>query len=240
MTQHMLAQSYLIAERFRHRRRRLINVSEETQFFQNIGGSTILVSFWDEGTKPVLLLDTFLRSGEMDEQSGKAELVVHYNANKSGVDVMDKMIRHYSSKRKCNRWPVSFFFNLVDICLSNTCILMAKLLDVTGRERKAFHLKTIKDVGYAMVEPHIRGRMASYANPPLSLKTAWELCGFRVEIASESQAQQPRRRRRCQKCYVKSVSGKQPMPVTNVTNLCALCMLGLFVMNIKIQYMKNV
>lgn len=144
-------------------------VPGDTKFLYNMEGSTILVSFWDKGTKPVLLLDTFICSGEMDEQSGKAASVVHHSVNKSGVDVMNKMIRHYSSKRKCNRWPVSFFFNLVDICLSNTCIFMAKLLDVAGRERKAFHLKTIKDVGYAMVERHIRGRMASHAIPPLSL-----------------------------------------------------------------------
>ena len=205
-------------------------------------GSTILVSFWDKGTKPVLLLDTFIRSGEMDEQSGKAASVVHYNVNKSGVDAMNKMIRHYYSKRKCNRWPVSFFFNLVDICLSNTCIFMAKLLDVAGRERKAFHLKTIKDVGYAMVERHIHGRMASHAIPLLSLKTEWELCGFRVETACEPQAHQPRRRR-CQKCYAtEKRDNKTAYACDKCDNLCASCMPASSVMSIKIhlKYMKFV
>ena len=35
---------------------------------------------------------------------------------------MDKLVRTYSSIRKCNRWPVTLFFNLIDIAAYNALV----------------------------------------------------------------------------------------------------------------------
>ena len=49
----------------------------------------------------------------------KPEIIQFYNQTKGGVDNLDKLVRTYSSIRKCNRWPVTLFFNLIDIAAYN-------------------------------------------------------------------------------------------------------------------------
>lgn len=84
----------------------------------------------------------------------------------TGVDVIDKMARHFSTKRKCARWPVSMFINLIDISLVNCTVLLAKL-----RNADAHHLHNtiMREVEYAMVDRHVRQRMLGYSNMPGSL-----------------------------------------------------------------------
>lgn len=45
----------------------------------------------------------------------KPEIIEHYNRTKGGVDVMDKMAGAFSVKRKTLRWPVAFFYNIIDV-----------------------------------------------------------------------------------------------------------------------------
>ena len=52
----------------------------------------------------------------------KPEIIQFYNQTKGGVDNWDKHVRTYSSIRKCNRWPVTLFFNLIDIAAYNTSV----------------------------------------------------------------------------------------------------------------------
>ena len=77
----------------------------------------MLCSYWDKGTKPVLLLDSFAKSGNHDDE--KPGTVLHYNATKSGVDNVDKQVRMQSMKRKCRRWPYGFTMNLLAITVIN-------------------------------------------------------------------------------------------------------------------------
>ena len=52
----------------------------------------------------------------------KPEIIQFYNQTKGGVDNLDKLVRTYSSIRKCNRWPVTLFFNLTDIAAYNALV----------------------------------------------------------------------------------------------------------------------
>jgi len=49
------------------------------------------------------------------DDKNKPEIITYYNNTKSGVDILDKLVRTYSCKRATARWTVAFFFNLVDI-----------------------------------------------------------------------------------------------------------------------------
>jgi hypothetical protein len=82
----------------------------------------LLLSYWDKGRKPVLLLST-THTTPSNSDNGLPEMVAFYNATKSGVDNMDHMVRYYSCKRKCCRWPYGFFCNLVDVALVNANLL---------------------------------------------------------------------------------------------------------------------
>lgn len=45
----------------------------------------------------------------------KPEAILFYNANKSGVDCMDQMVTHFTTKRPTKRWTLAFFFNMLDV-----------------------------------------------------------------------------------------------------------------------------
>ena len=45
----------------------------------------------------------------------KPEVILYYNSTKSGVDILDRMVRTYTSKRMTRRWPVVLFYNMLDV-----------------------------------------------------------------------------------------------------------------------------
>lgn len=59
----------------------------------------------------------------LDNENRKPQIIVDYNAHKSGVDTLDQLVRCYSSKRKTNRWPFALFCNLLDIGAYNAFVL---------------------------------------------------------------------------------------------------------------------
>ena len=52
----------------------------------------------------------------------KPEIIQFHNETKGRVDNLDKVVRTYSSIRKCNRWPVTLFFNSIDIAAYNALV----------------------------------------------------------------------------------------------------------------------
>jgi len=50
-------------------------------------------------------------------------MVLDYNASKAGVDTMDQMVRTYTSKRMTRRWPMVFFYNVLDVSALNAFII---------------------------------------------------------------------------------------------------------------------
>lgn len=59
----------------------------------------------------------------VDGDLKKPDIILHYNATKSGVDNMDHMVSLYSCKCKINRWPMVMFFNMVDVAALASFVL---------------------------------------------------------------------------------------------------------------------
>jgi hypothetical protein len=116
--------------------------------------STTICSFWDKGSRPVNVLSSMhgaQRNCSADE--GKSEIVKFYNATKSGVDILDKLVRGYSSKRKYRRWPCHVFFTLVD-CSVYVAYMMRKL--TTENQEGHYFFKV--ELAYELVLPLVRCR----------------------------------------------------------------------------------
>ncbi|KAK3775563.1 hypothetical protein RRG08_063661 [Elysia crispata] len=47
--------------------------------------------------------------------NGKSDIVLTYNKTKGSVDAMDQMIHAFTTKRKSKRWPMVYFFNILDL-----------------------------------------------------------------------------------------------------------------------------
>jgi hypothetical protein len=48
---------------------------------------------------------------------------MHYNATKSGDDVLDKLVREYTCKKSTRRWPLKLFLKLIDVACVNAFVL---------------------------------------------------------------------------------------------------------------------
>lgn len=80
--------------------------------FSNSG--VTLVSYVPKKAKVVPLISTLHNDKAIDVNSGplkKPEIITFYNMTKAGVDVLDQLSETYSVARKCNRWPLVFFFS---------------------------------------------------------------------------------------------------------------------------------
>lgn len=104
----------------------------DSEFFKH--DSTVLVRYQTKKKKTVLLISNqhsdavvpIIFDGKENVKK-KPEIVLYYNKNKCGVDMLDSMCRELSTKMPCRRWPVAVFFNILDMALVNSWILFKKI-----------------------------------------------------------------------------------------------------------------
>ena len=77
----------------------------------------------------VNMLSTMHSQPEVGEGSAnkKPMVVLFYNFTKSGVDIVDRMVRTYSCKRMTRRWPVTLFYNMIEVSAINAFIVWLAL-----------------------------------------------------------------------------------------------------------------
>ena len=116
---------------------------------------------------------------------------------KSGVDILDKLARGYSSKRKYRRWPCHVFFTLLD-CGIYVAYMMQKM---TGDSQDTQH-SFKKELAYELALPLVRqrSRVTSLHNP--TVKEAMKAVGIKVDI--EITHRQPIGQSRCAFCHTGS------------------------------------
>ena len=50
-----------------------------------------------------------------EKKDNTPEIIMQYNATKSGVDVLDKLVKEYVFTRSTRCWPMKLFLNLIDV-----------------------------------------------------------------------------------------------------------------------------
>ena len=95
---------------------------------------------------------------EVDEGSANKNLMVvlFYNSTKSGVDIVDRMVKAYSCKRMTKRWPVILFYNMIDMRAINAFIVWLALNGENSsaniRKRQTFLIQLGKELVEIKVE----------------------------------------------------------------------------------------
>lgn len=100
-------------------------------FHENI----TMVSYMPKKNKVVVLISTMHHDDEIDEVTQKPEIIMEYNRTKSGVDVVDKMCVAYNVARNSRRWPLTVFFNLLNIAGINSQIIYTMNTDGKSTRR---------------------------------------------------------------------------------------------------------
>ena len=68
-----------------------------------------LTSYVPAKGKAVFALSTMHHDDSVVGDAHKPEIIMHYNATKSGVDNLDHLATMHTSRRKVNRWPMTLF-----------------------------------------------------------------------------------------------------------------------------------
>lgn len=176
-------------------------VRKDTKYFFT-EDNVLLCSYWDKGNKPVLLLDSYQEKMAQPRSGEKPETVLEYNRTKSGVDILDKKVRTPSCKRKCRRWPMAIFSNIIDVSTSNGSHVYGATHD--GNSSTA-HMDFLKNAGYQMVDELIRRRIEK-GKLQKGTREAMEKLGYEVNnqmkhpAVDENNALQLSSRQRCHLC----------------------------------------
>lgn len=164
----------------------------DTKALYDLENRVMLMSYTPRKNKNVLLMSSSHQKLEISSRADKKPLMIlDYNANKGGTDLMDSRIEDYSCKRKTRRYPVVFFFNILDVTLLNSFLIME--LNGYTKSRKIF----IKKVAEQLAEANIQVR---YQNAKIyaQSKSAFHLFGLRPSLTSNDVNTLPTGPRKCQ------------------------------------------
>ena len=101
----------------------------------------MLLSYKAKKNKVVYLLFSSHKTTTVNYgKQKKPQAILDYNATKEGVDTADEMLCTYSTKAASQRWPLTAFFNLVDITTLDTYIICADI-SISTCSRRDFLIK---------------------------------------------------------------------------------------------------
>lgn len=93
----------------------------------------------------------------------------HYNDTKGGNDCFDKLCRTYITSRRTSRWPMRFFFGMLDHAAVNSRILVKCKAVLSGQEERIAAKFCLKMLYSSLVIPLLQERY-TYPSIRLSLK----------------------------------------------------------------------
>ena len=82
-------------------------------------------------------------------------MILNYNQRKGGVDRFDENLEEFSCRRKTVRWPLLFFYNMLDATANNSYILLKKS-ERYSKSKKAFLKHLTFQLVMPAVEAHLR------------------------------------------------------------------------------------
>ena len=75
-----------------------------------------MVSYVPKKNKAVILLSSEHSTPEIsNDEDKKPEIIIDYNQKKCAVDILDKMVNEYTSKRGTRRWTLILFENYLEV-----------------------------------------------------------------------------------------------------------------------------
>ncbi|XP_038584333.1 piggyBac transposable element-derived protein 4-like isoform X2 [Micropterus salmoides] len=118
-----------------------------------------LVCYVPKRGKNVTLLSTKHREPALSDFDHKKPVIItDYNSCKGGVDNLDKCVGTYSCRRKCYRWPLALFYNMLDVSAYNAFVLWTAV-DPSWNQGKTFKRRLfLEELGKMLVLPQMQRR----------------------------------------------------------------------------------
>lgn len=153
-----------------------------------------LVSYIPKQSKNVLLVSSTHHDDNVDQETGKPEMILDYNATKGGVDTLDKLCATYDCARNTRRWPMVIFYSILNVAGINSMVLyFANNTDIHIPRRQF-----LRELSFDLLESHLRTRTHIQNLPPTLKARIRELTG--EEIPGPSSETLTNVRGRCAYC----------------------------------------
>lgn len=135
--------------------------------------------------KAVVLMSTLHDDDAVDPENHthKPEMILFYNDDKCGVDVVDQMCASYSVQRKTRRWPMVVLSNLLNISAINAYVIFKKNRPGSKISRYQF----LQNLSRALILPHLEQRTKLAQLPTASKTRCFELIGQKPPTQTASQ-----------------------------------------------------
>lgn len=165
---------------------------------------TIVVSYMQKKNKNVILMSTLHKAAEVSaREDRKPAIILDYNANKGGVDNLDKVT--YSCKRRTARWPLTIFHNIIDISTYNAFVILSELNPTWRASKGNWRRFFSEELGKALVTPCMQKR---HHLPRTAASAALVRAVHRSEPGPDQQVTQEantrgQKRKRCNFCSAK-------------------------------------
>ncbi|KAL4112044.1 hypothetical protein QTP88_015892 [Uroleucon formosanum] len=141
------------------------NKSINSSFF-GFQKEIMITSYTPKKNKAVILLSTMHNDTSVNSETKKPEVIHFYNSTKGGVDTVDQMCGNYSVSRRTRRWPLSIFFQLLNIAGINANILYNNTqIEKKHKNRRSF----LKSLSMNLMNNHLSER-SQMTNLPTDIK----------------------------------------------------------------------
>jgi len=129
-------------------------------------------------------------------------MISYYNSTKSGVDVLDKLVRTYSCKRGTDRWTVAFFFNLIDVAAYNALVLWITANPNWHRGKSHARRLFLRELGMSLTNSHASERLTQPSGKRRRIQACVRRSGILADRSSlaSSKSSGDGRRQRCNAC----------------------------------------
>lgn len=168
-------------------------------------------SYVPKKNKAVVLLSTSHYDTEISDTKSKPQMILDYNKTKGATDTMDKMLSEYSCQRRTNRWPLAFFYNMLDIAA-----LAAVIIFRENNDPQLIRRKLLKELSLNLCMPEIEKRRDNpLTNRIFTTKIAIEnILGSRIPHVPATPSSN-RGMKRCHPCSVEQIRKSTRTSCTN-------------------------
>lgn len=181
--------------------------------------SATLVSYIPKPNKCVLLLlSTHFDQSVSSTPPFKPDIISDYNAQKCGVDVMDAMVGHFTTRRATRRWPVRLFMTMLDVGSLAGFVLYHTLFESVSRSKRG-RFKYLLSVSHELMKTAMSARKLTRSIPQPARVIAEK---EQMVVTNDSSSRTPQTAQRLQKrgrCYM----CKQESALTKYSRRCDEC-----------------
>ncbi|XP_049880307.1 uncharacterized protein LOC126376804 [Pectinophora gossypiella] len=121
-------------------------------------GDKTLVSYKAKSNKVVFILSTIHDQPDINQETGKPEMIHFYNSTKGAVDTVDQMCSSISTNRKTQRWPLCVFYNMLNLSIINAYVVYVSN-NVRNNKKPMSRRDFVIKLGDQLMEPWLRQRL---------------------------------------------------------------------------------